>query len=144
MALHHIEGPERSNFLRSNVLDVHRAFSMTLEQMAEFVEVAEGLSPNRRRPLEAKLRFRAYRGLPREYAGDTFGRPRENALRAMSEYVLACEANGCCRVEKRIKGLADSQIWENSFPFRIPDMVSVSSWDNGPCVEAAKADDGQV
>jgi hypothetical protein len=56
MVLNQIGDPERNNFLRSNVLDVHRAFSMTLEQMAEFVDVAVGVRPNRR-PLDAKLRF---------------------------------------------------------------------------------------
>ena len=99
---------------------------MTLEQMGEFVDVAVGLSSNRRRPLEAKLRFRAFRCLSREYPGDILGRLCENALRAISGHVLACDANGRCRVENAIKGLADSQMWENSFPFMIPDMIFVS------------------
>jgi hypothetical protein len=53
-------------------------------------------------------------------------------------------ARGRCRVENLIKGVADSQIWESSFPFIIPDMISVSSWDHWQCVEAAEADDEQL
>ena len=88
MVLHHIGDPEMINFLCSNVLDMHRVFSMALEQMAEFVEVVVGLSPKRRRPLEAKLRFIAFRGLFCGYLNGAFGLLCENALRARSGYVV--------------------------------------------------------
>jgi hypothetical protein len=127
MVLHHIGDPERNSFLRSNVLDVQSAFSMTLEQRVEFVEVAVGFSPKRRRPLEAKLRFIAYRGFFDGYLKGTSGRICENALRAISGYVVVYDAKGRCRVENPIKGLADSQMWENSLPFIMPDIISVSS-----------------
>src|ERR1700722_14414965 len=143
MVLHHIGDPDRNNFLRSNVLDVHSTFSMTLEQMAEFVEAAVGLRPNRSRPLEAKIRFIAYRGLFRGYLKGVPGLICESALRVRSGYIVGLDAKGRCRVENPIKGLADSQIWENRLPFIMPDIISVSSWDNRQWVEAAEIDDGQ-
>jgi hypothetical protein len=138
MVLHHIGDPERNSFLRSNVLDVHRAFSMTLEQIAEFVEVAVGLSPKRRRPLEAKPRFIAFRGLLCRYLNGVFDLLCENAR---SGYVMAHDVKRRCRVENPIKGLADSQIWENSFPFMMPDMKFGASCHNRQCVKAPKVDD---